>query len=217
MHIVNHEKVCPYLKKGHCNYSLSGRKPFNGMSQCPFLHPLTCPKLLNNGSRGKYGCDGAKCGKFHPKMGPKSLNFDWCPSDCRQGYHIRTNSRAVQEKRKEEEVKRKKEQEQKRRRDEERSMNRTNLLQQSRARRDTEQPRMPDLSVRPPSVPRAQTEEEKQASFLGEVRREILRVLLTVFPGAEARGSAPAPTVALGPAGPPQGLNWAEVLRLNMH
>ena len=53
-------KVCPYLKKGHCNYSLSGRKPFKGVSQCPYLHPRTCPKLLNNGTKGKYRCDGSK-------------------------------------------------------------------------------------------------------------------------------------------------------------
>ena len=132
---------------------------------------------------------------------------------------MRTNSRAVQEKRKEEEVKRKKEQEQKKRMEEERARNRTQLLQQSQARRDTEQPRMPDLSVLPPStVPRALSEEEKQAAFLGEVRKEILRVLLAVFPGAEARVTAPgpAPAVAQGPAGPQQGLNWAEVLRLNL-
>ena len=102
------EKVCPYLKRGNCNYSLSGRKPYNGVSQCPFLHPLTCPRLQNNGNKGKYGCNGTKCGKFHPKMCPTSLNFKRCVPDCKQGFHVRNNTRMVQEKRKEEEIKRKK-------------------------------------------------------------------------------------------------------------
>ena len=100
------DKVCPHLKKGHCHYSLSGRKPYNGVSQCPFLHPVTCPKLLNNGSKGKYGCDGTKCGKFHPKMCPVSLKFIRCVPGCKQGFHVRSNSRAMQEKRREEETKR---------------------------------------------------------------------------------------------------------------
>ena len=187
------------------------------MSECPFLHPRTCPKLLNNGSKGKYGCDGAKCGKFHPKMCSNSLNFNRCPPDCRQGYHVRTNSRAVQEKRKEEETKRKKEQEQKKRMEEERARTRMQLLQQSRARRDTvEPPKMPDVSVPPPSMTRTLSEEEKQAAFLGEVRKEILKVLLTVFPGAQSMVSAPGPAPALAPPGPGLGLNWAEALKLNM-
>ena len=132
---------------------------------------------------------------------------------------MRSNSRAMQEKRREEETKRRREEEQKKMVEEERGRNRTQLLQQSRARRDTEQlPRMPDLSVQPPSVPRPQTEEEKQASFLVEVRREILRVLLTVLPGAGSTVSAPgpAPAVAPSPAGVGLGLNWAEVLKLNL-
>ena len=47
------DKVCSYLKKGYCNYSLSGRKPLNRVSHCPFLHPHTCPKLLKNGTRAR--------------------------------------------------------------------------------------------------------------------------------------------------------------------
>ena len=211
------DKVCPYLKKGHCNYSLSGRKPFNGVSQCPFLHPLTCPRLLNNGNKGKYGCDGTKCGKLHPKMCPTSLNFKRCVPDCKQGFHVRNNSRLMQEKRKEEEIKRKKEEEQKKI-EEERRRRRTQLLGQARTQRDTEQPRMPDLGVPPPSVSRPLTEEERQSAFLGEVRREMLRVLLTVFPGAQPMVSAPgpAPAAAPSPAGPGLGLNWAEALKLNL-
>ena len=187
------DKVCPYLKKGHCKYSLSGRKPFNGVSQCPFLHPLTCPKLLNNGSKGKYGCDGTKCGKFHPKMCPVSLALQNCVPGCKQGFHVRSNSRAMQEKRREEETKRRREEEQKKRVEQDKERRRAQLLQQSRAR--------------------AQTEEEKQASFLVEVRREILRVLLTVFPGAGSTVSAPGPAPAVAPSpagaglGPRLGLN----------
>ena len=77
---------------------------------------------------------------------------------------------------------------------------------------------MPDLSVLPPSVARPLTEEERQSAFLGEDRREMLRVLLTVFPGAQSTVTAPgpAPAVAPNPVGPGLGLNWAEALKLNL-
>ena len=75
---------------------------------------------------------------------------------------------------------------------------------------------MPDVSVPPPSMARTLSEEEKQAAFLGEVRKEILKVLLTVFPGAQSMVSAPGPAPALAPPGPGLGLNWAEALKLNM-
>ena len=126
------DKICSHLRKGYCHHSLSGKKPYKGKDgkvreECPFSHPRTCPKLLNNGLTGKYGCDGT-CDKFHPKMCPDSLKFKRCDRDCKRGYHIRTNSFAMKEERKREE-KEKKEKEEKTRKEKEERLRRMQQFQ----------------------------------------------------------------------------------------
>ena len=217
------EKICPYLRKGYCHFSLFGRKPYNGASQCPFPHPLTCSKLLNNGSRGKYGCDGSKCGKFHPKMCPESLKFKSCVQNCKLGYHIRSNSRMMQEKKKEGERKRKEKEEENRKVEEDKEKRR---LQYRQNRLDNQQGSAQRLSGPPPTLPsppstaRPQaTQGDNAASFLAEIRREVLRVLLTVLPGDSLASGGQDPAKALGrnPVGATgPSLNWAEALRLNL-
>ena len=158
---------------------------------------MTCSKLLNNGSRGKYGCDGTKCGKFHPKMCPVSLQLKSCPPDCKNGFHVRSNSRAMQEKKKKEEKAKKELEEKERKTEEEREIRRDQYQQ----------------PLQQPSAP-IQSKPNDEA-FLAEIRREVLRVLMTVLPVA----LAPPVTHSLGQAsvGNPAaaGLNWAAALQLN--
>ena len=181
-YLAGKDKICPYLRKGYCNFSLSGRKPFRGATLCPFKHPLTCPKLLNNGNKGRYGCDGSECGKFHPKMCPESLNLKQCHKDCKKGFHVRSNSKAMFEKKQQEEKARKNEDAKKKRDDEERKKRRTNL-------RNARQGRQDHLNHPPPFMEgfqpgRPQGSQAPASSFLEEVRREVLRVLREVLPVA---------------------------------
>ena len=203
------DKVCPYLRKGHCNFSLSGRKPFKGVSQCPYLHPRTCPKLLNNGSKGKYGCDGSKCGMLHPKMCQVYLNYQKCIQDCRQGYHVRSNSKIMLDKKKEQEKSRRYQEEQKRRQEEDREVRR-HLHQTNNTKP------LHNLNVPPPTTITGQNEEQTTASFLAQIRKEVVQVLLAVLPVVSstpggpnlAQLPVPSPATAPGPM-----LSWAEALR----
>ena len=212
------DKVCPYLKKGHCKYSLSGRKPYDGVAQCPFFHPKTCPKLLNNGNKGKYGCDGSKCGMVHPKMCPVSLKFEKCVQDCTKGYHVRRNSKMMMEKKKEEE-KAREQNKKKDRRVEEESERTRKQIHLSR------NPNTTQWSVPPPPIQDGQSEADK-AAFLGHIRREVLNILQAL--ASAPVGQAPvgqAPTQVLvpsqtqvlapSPTPAPPTLSWAEaVMRL---
>ena len=203
-YLAGKDKICPHLRKGHCNFSLSGRKPYKGENLCPYKHPLTCPKLLNNGNKGRYGCDGTECGKFHPKMCPESLNLRQCQRDCRKGYHVRSNSKAMFEKKRQEEKVRKEEEERLKRNEEMRKKNsRTNF-------RNAKQGRQDKLD-HPPFLQgfQPQGSQTPPPTFLEEVRREVLRVLREVLPVAS---SAPAPTQVLG-GGPAYGLAWPPLQR----
>ena len=181
------DKICPYLRKGYCHFSLSGRKPYKGTTQCPFKHPLTCPKLLNNGNKGKYGCDGSQCGKFHPKMCPESLNLKECQRDCKKGFHVRSNGKAMFEKKKQEEKARKEREEKQRKAEESRKKSRENARKEKQRKQGESRPFQPSGSQ-----PQATT-------FLEEVRREVLRCLKEVLPLASG-GPAPAQVLAGSPA-----------------
>ena len=92
---------CPHLRRGKCNFGLTGRKKVDG-KVCPFKHPRVYEALLNHGTNGKLGCKGRNsgCGKFHPKFCNFSLNKGVCyDKDCKRGLHVRgTNTRAARAK-----------------------------------------------------------------------------------------------------------------------
>ena len=203
-YLAGKDKICPYLRKGYCNFSLSGRKPYKGATLCPYKHPLTCPKLLNNGNKGRYGCDGSECGKFHPKMCPESLNLRQCQRDCRKGFHVRSNGKAMFEKKRQEEKVRKEEEERQKRNEEARKTNRTNLRNAKQGRQDNLNHPSPFLEGFQPQGSRSQA-----STFLEEVRREVLRVLREVLPVAS---DAPAQAQALGRS-PAYGLAWPRLQR----
>ena len=98
--------ICPHLKKGRCFFGLTGRREYEGKSECPFKHPRTCEALLNHGIKGNQGCRErtSGCGKFHPKFCHYSLNKGVCfNKDCKLGFHVKgTNTRAARAKAEEE-------------------------------------------------------------------------------------------------------------------
>ena len=199
-YLAGKDKICPHLRKGYCNFSLSGRKPYKGATLCPFKHPLTCPKLLNNGNKGRYGCDGSQCGKFHPKMCPESLNLKQCQRDCRKGFHVRSNGKAMFEKKRQEEKVRKEEEERQKRNEDDRNKSRTNF-------RNAKQGRQENLNHPPPFQP--QGTGSPASTFLEEVRREVLRVLREVLPVA----SPPPSQAQLLRGSPAYGLAWPQLQR----
>ena len=102
--------VCPHLKKGRCYFGLTGRREYEGKSECPFKHPRTCDALLNHGVKGNQGCreKTSGCRKFHPKFCHYSLNKGVCfDKDCKLGFHVKgTNTKAARAKAEEEKQKR---------------------------------------------------------------------------------------------------------------
>jgi len=210
---------------------LSGRKPYKGKEQCSFVHPKTCPKLLNNGSKGKFGCDKTKCDKFHPKMCPDSENLKQCPRDCRKGFHVRNNSKAMQVARKEEESKRRV-QEEKMRKEQEERKNRKQQYQAGRhaAARGLDA-QFPDFSRPPPPqlphrVPAAPTDipppqpspasAQPSAAFLEEVRKFMVQTMMSFLPAGGQGSGAPVLAPAMAPSLAQSQPNWAGVVRLNL-
>merc|ERR1712105_63715 len=45
--------VCKHLQKGKCFFGLSGRKHYEERTECPYLHPKVCHRLLCHGDKGK--------------------------------------------------------------------------------------------------------------------------------------------------------------------
>ena len=223
------DKICSHLRKGYCHHSLSGKKPFKGKDgkvreECPFSHPRTCPKLLNNGAKGKYGCDGT-CDKFHPKMCPESLKLNRCDRDCKRGYHVRANSFAMKEERKKEEKTRKEKEERTRKEQEERLRRWQQSQLDSRGRHAApwvehqrfiqEQPNLPPpqtFNIPPP------TYNNLPAPFLEQLKKVFTQAVMTCLQAAPTglAGAAPSPVVAppsLAPAPIPTP-TWAQMLRV---
>ena len=74
------QSVCPHLKKGRCNYGISGRKEVEGRT-CPFKHPRVCDDLLNHGNKGKQGCRGedSGCSKLEQRSLLRQRVLSWSP------------------------------------------------------------------------------------------------------------------------------------------
>ena len=164
---------------------------------------MTCPKLLNNGTKGKYGCDGTNCTKLHPKMCSISLSYQRCSRDCTKGYHIRDNSKMMVIQREKDEKMKKEREEKERKKVMEKEMRRKEVLQ------GTGLP--PPQGTPPPALPQGPTTSE--AFLVEEIRgiKEILRMLVLHQPsGPSAPG--PAPAMAPPPA-TPAALTWVEVMR----
>jgi hypothetical protein len=86
--------VCKHFLQGNCKHGFFGRVPKDGKDKCPFDHPKTCKKLLDNGT-GVGGCSkGKKCLLAHPRMCASSVATRTCiklsgGGRCFQGYHVR--------------------------------------------------------------------------------------------------------------------------------
>jgi hypothetical protein len=84
---------CRYFLKGCCKFGFFGKGKAD-QGKCPFKHPKTCKKLLDNGT-GQGGCLlGKNCTAVHPKMCQQSLAFRTCANikdgaRCSGGYHVR--------------------------------------------------------------------------------------------------------------------------------
>jgi predicted RNA-binding Zn-ribbon protein involved in translation (DUF1610 family) len=91
--------ACRFFMKGNCKFGFFG-KGKSGQGKCPFKHPKTCKKLMDNGS-GQGGCSkGKSCDTVHPKMCNQSMLTRSCPNikdgaRCSAGYHVRGTKFAV--------------------------------------------------------------------------------------------------------------------------
>jgi hypothetical protein len=84
---------CRFFLKGCCKFGFYGKgKPNQG--KCPFNHPKSCKKFMDNGT-GQGGCSkGKSCSTVHPKMCHQSLATRTCSNikdgaRCTAGYHVR--------------------------------------------------------------------------------------------------------------------------------
>jgi hypothetical protein len=69
--------MCRFFLKGCCKFGFFG-KGMAGQGKCPFIHPRTCKKLMDNGN-GQGGCSkGKSCEAVHPKMCHQSLSTRSC-------------------------------------------------------------------------------------------------------------------------------------------
>jgi predicted RNA-binding Zn-ribbon protein involved in translation (DUF1610 family) len=84
---------CRFFLKGNCKYGFFG-KGKAGQGKCPYKHPKSCRKLMDNGN-GLGGCSKGKACEFaHPKMCHQSMTNRSCPNikdgaRCLSGYHVR--------------------------------------------------------------------------------------------------------------------------------
>ena len=80
-------KICPFYRKNNCRHGKKG-------SNCPFLHPERCQKLLLYGSSQPKGCNlGKKCTHYHPKMCPTSITKRECFDDKCNFTHVKGTKR----------------------------------------------------------------------------------------------------------------------------
>jgi hypothetical protein len=85
--------TCRFFLKGNCKFGFFG-KGKAGQGKCPYKHPKTCRKLMDNGN-GLGGCSKGKACEFvHPKMCHQSMMSRSCPNikdgaRCMSGYHVR--------------------------------------------------------------------------------------------------------------------------------
>ena len=83
-------EVCKYFRKANCRHGFSGKKPVDGVNECPYTHPIVCRKFINNG-RHNGGCRDKDCTNYHPKICSSSYKNRTCTSveKCTEGFHLK--------------------------------------------------------------------------------------------------------------------------------
>jgi hypothetical protein len=90
---VSGSAICRFFLKGCCKFGFFGKGKLT-QGKCPFIHPKTCKRFMDNGTE-QGGCSrGKSCSYAHPKMCPQSLASRTCPNikdglRCTAGYHVR--------------------------------------------------------------------------------------------------------------------------------
>merc|ERR1712115_362002 len=85
---------CVHFLNNRCHHGFSGKKPFEGVKKCPYVHPTICKKWAANGNH-EGGCNlGKKCSELHVKICRTSLKNRICDkigsdSRCMGGYHLK--------------------------------------------------------------------------------------------------------------------------------
>jgi hypothetical protein len=95
--ITNAEDIeattCRFFMKGCCKFGFYGKGKAD-QGKCPYKHPKTCKRFMDNGT-GQGGCSkGKTCTTVHPKMCHQSLATRTCTNikdgaRCSGGYHVR--------------------------------------------------------------------------------------------------------------------------------
>ena len=83
------DKICRFFERGICRYGMSGTHK----GKCKFSHPDICRKVLNHGTRGKFGCKG-ECNKWHPRLCYAALNKKECFNSSCSFWHIKGTKRS---------------------------------------------------------------------------------------------------------------------------
>ena len=76
-----------HYRKNQCRHGMKG-------TNCLFLHPERCKKLILHGTKQPEGCNlGKKCSHFHPKMCPSSITKRICLDEKCQFTHVKGTKR----------------------------------------------------------------------------------------------------------------------------
>ena len=86
---TTNKKICRFFERGICRYGMSGTLK----GKCKFSHPAICRKVLNHGTRGKFGCKG-DCNKWHPRLCYTALNKKECYNSSCTFWHIKGTKRS---------------------------------------------------------------------------------------------------------------------------
>ena len=92
-HDEESDKHCKYFLKGSCRHGFLGKKSYEGVEKCKYVHPMVCKKFMNYGKAKDFGCQG-ECDLVHVTMCKESLNGKECTKigdrkRCPYGYHIK--------------------------------------------------------------------------------------------------------------------------------
>ena len=82
--------ICKSFKfGGKCPHGMSGKTKHGKWSECKWLHPKVCNKLLSHGTKGSQGCNGKDCEKYHPRMCYGSMSEKVCTKEKCTYWHCK--------------------------------------------------------------------------------------------------------------------------------
>ena len=217
-------------------HGMGGMKKHNQWDQCNRSHPKVCSRILTHGTRGRQGCDGRECDKYHPRMCYSSMNEKVCTKERCTYWHMKGTTFAAEStaryqapsrhslgeypslpaRRGRSPVRRGQEEDRRQHSREEEQHRREREERRGREEEEYDIRRRREEESREHRSREQRSKEERSrrepADFLdlaNLVRQEVQRAFLALLPQPVASGAA-----ARGPAAP-TAPNWAELLGRN--